>query len=274
MGGEDFFRALKGESPELLAKLEALCQELKLTKLYLVYIDAEEVAWGVRGLENILDEEGLKNRLMNFVRESIGEEMMPVHCLLLGSDINEVMYVATRAIQASSVQYAGALEILAVDEEKGETLLTVELSFQKGVKNALMHLLPWMNKVEFSDEENLIIITDEAARQIREILKDKNIPVSGGMRFRLMPGGCSGMMYDIRPEPQPQESDEVIEKTVQDESGTYIVRVFIPAASLRFMRGSVIDYGYDEQQHNFTKTFLIKNPNQKGSCGCGQSPQF
>ena len=44
-------------------------------------------------------------------------------------------------------------------------------------------------------------------------------------------------------------------------------RVVVDPKSLVYLRGSVLDYEIQLMQHGFT----CQNPNEKSSCGCGES---
>jgi len=46
--------------------------------------------------------------------------------------------------------------------------------------------------------------------------------------------------------------------------------VIVDAESLKFIADATIDYSEDETSSGFK----IKNPQEKGSCGCGKSKQF
>ncbi|OGY63658.1 MAG: hypothetical protein A3I89_00125 [Candidatus Harrisonbacteria bacterium RIFCSPLOWO2_02_FULL_41_11] len=105
-------------------------------------------------------------------------------------------------------------------------------------------------------------------------MDNSKFPQDCGVQFGLKAGGCSGMQYEIKAEMSPKEDDKVFEKIYKSDGASHTARIFINPPSLKFLAGSIIDYGLDHKQHNFTETFLITNPNEKGSCGCGQSPSF
>jgi iron-sulfur cluster assembly accessory protein len=275
----DLFRGLKGSDQSLLAGLDELRKEVGADKLYLIYLDEAEAVWGARYPETVDDSELLK-RLRSFLKDNtqIDYAVDDRRIMILNSDINEVSYVAQKALGSRELAYQGPLEILAADETKGEALLTVDFTFPKGVKNALIHLLPWVkeSEVKFSnDKEDAISVTEKAAKKIKEILESEKIDFSkGGLRFGLTAGGCSGFQYVIKAEREPGGEDEVFEKKISIEGKEYTVRIFVDLKSLNFMQGTVIDYGQDPFGHNYGETFLIKNPNKKGSCGCGKSETF
>jgi iron-sulfur cluster assembly protein len=105
----------------------------------------------------------------------------------------------------------------------------------------------------------MITVTAAAVAKLKDLMaKEGN--QDQGLRVRVRGGGCSGYEYQLAFD-APQEGDQVIE-----EDG---VKVVIDPKSLLFLAGSEIDF-----QDGLTGAgFAIKNPNAKGSCGCGQSFQ-
>jgi len=105
----------------------------------------------------------------------------------------------------------------------------------------------------------MITITKAAAEKLKDLLAKEGIE-GQGLRVRVMGGGCSGYQYQMAFE-APREGDRVIE-----HDG---VKLVIDPKSLLFLAGTEIDY-----HDGLTGAgFAIKNPNAKGSCGCGQSFQ-
>ena len=275
MNREEFFRGLKGNHPELLTKLNQLRINLGLTKLYLIYIDEKEAVYGIHysiksDLKKVL--EALRQFTLENTGIDYGSENFK-RVVVYDKEEAEVAYVLTRALESLSGKYLGIPEILDINEISGEILLTIDPTHQAGIAGAIRGYLPWVTKVKFSNEVE-ITITEKAAKKIWEILRQENLPASAGLRFRVAPGGCQGMQYEIVPNRQPNDNDEVIEKTFKNNEESFTVRMFIDSTSIQFLKGSVIDYGRDEKQHNFSETFLIINPNEKGSCGCGKSVDF
>ena len=105
----------------------------------------------------------------------------------------------------------------------------------------------------------MVTVTAAAAAKLKDLMA-KEGSADQGLRVRVRGGGCSGYEYQLGFD-TPREGDQVIE---QDG-----VKVVIDAKSLLFLAGSEIDF-----QDGLTGAgFAIKNPNAKGSCGCGQSFQ-
>ena len=107
--------------------------------------------------------------------------------------------------------------------------------------------------------KNIITISDEAAIQIKKILSnaEKNIT---GIVVGVDKSGCSGYSYKI-----DYAKDENINKYDLVESKG--VKVFIEPAAAMFLIGSEMDYSTDK----LSSRFIFNNPNEKSSCGCGES---
>jgi iron-sulfur cluster assembly accessory protein len=105
----------------------------------------------------------------------------------------------------------------------------------------------------------MITITTAAAAKLKELIAKEGTE-GQGLRVRVMGGGCSGYQYQLAFD-APREGDRVIE-----HDG---VKVVIDPKSVLFLAGTEIDY----HEGLMGAGFAIKNPNSKGSCGCGQSFQ-
>ncbi|MFQ5882534.1 MAG: iron-sulfur cluster insertion protein ErpA [Candidatus Methylomirabilales bacterium] len=105
----------------------------------------------------------------------------------------------------------------------------------------------------------MVTVTEAAAAKLKDLIAHEGIQEQA-LRVRVMGGGCSGYQYQLAFD-TPQEGDRVIE-----QGG---VKVVIDPKSLLFLTGSEIDFVDGLTGAGFT----IKNPNAKGSCGCGQSFQ-
>lgn len=104
----------------------------------------------------------------------------------------------------------------------------------------------------------LIEITEKAAKRGRELLAKAGRP-EGGIRVDVIPGGCSGYSYNLSPSEAPVAGDTVVEG--------HGLKVHLPAKSLLFLVGSVLDY----EQTLMSQKFVFKNPNATSSCSCGES---
>ncbi|MBS3148148.1 iron-sulfur cluster assembly accessory protein [Candidatus Woesearchaeota archaeon] len=100
--------------------------------------------------------------------------------------------------------------------------------------------------------------TDNAAQKVKALLL-KSKQEGYGLRVQVMPGGCSGFVYQMNFEKAPQSDDIVVE-----DKG---VKLFIDKESMDLLKGSEIDYLDDLNQSGFK----VNNPNAKHGCGCGKS---
>lgn len=102
-------------------------------------------------------------------------------------------------------------------------------------------------------------ISPRAAAKIAELLAaEKKDPATTGLRLGVQGGGCSGLTYLMEFDAK-RETDRVFSLNG--------VQVFVDPKSILYMSGSVLDYAEGLMGSGFS----IKNPNVKGSCGCGHS---
>jgi iron-sulfur cluster assembly accessory protein len=104
-----------------------------------------------------------------------------------------------------------------------------------------------------------LTLTDTAASEVKKFLDAENVGADGGLRVRVVPGGCSGFQYAMNIEETPQATDEVVES-----SG---LRVFVDMFSAQYLENVQIDYVNNVMGSGFT----FNNPNSTGGCGCGSS---
>ena len=100
-------------------------------------------------------------------------------------------------------------------------------------------------------------ITDAAADRLRSLMADKDGVV--GIRVGVKTAGCSGLAYTMEMAEQVNKHDEVVE-----DKG---VRILIEPKAVLFLIGSEMDWEEDKLQ----ASFVFRNPNEKGRCGCGES---
>jgi len=107
--------------------------------------------------------------------------------------------------------------------------------------------------------KDIISISDEAAIQIKKILSTSPDNVKG-IIVGVDKTGCSGYAYKIDyATVNNSQNYELIESKG--------VKVFIEPTATMFLVGSVMDYSIDK----LASRFIFKNPNEKSSCGCGES---
>lgn len=106
----------------------------------------------------------------------------------------------------------------------------------------------------------MIHVTEKAATKIRELLSSESVPIdSGGLRIGVQGGGCSGLTYAMRLEPQARDRDKVFE-----EHGA---RLFVDPKSYLYLANTTLDY----QEDLMRQGFVFQNPQATRSCGCGSS---
>jgi iron-sulfur cluster insertion protein len=103
----------------------------------------------------------------------------------------------------------------------------------------------------------MIYLTEKAAKQIKIIADDEGIG-HYIIRVGCKGGGCAGFSYDLNFDDKINELDEVFELDG--------VKIVCDPMSMQYLEGTVVDYG-----DSLIGGFSFKNPNAKGSCGCGHS---
>lgn len=102
----------------------------------------------------------------------------------------------------------------------------------------------------------LITLTGGAMEHLRALM---NQPEPKLIRIGVRNRGCSGLTYDLDYVDKPGKFDELIE---QDD-----VKVLIDSKALFSIVGSEMDWVDDK----LSSRFIFRNPNSKGTCGCGES---
>ena len=103
----------------------------------------------------------------------------------------------------------------------------------------------------------MITMTDQAVRKIQALLAEKAVP-EGGLRVKVVGGGCSGLTYKMDID-QRRDGDKVFE-----HDGA---RLVVDRKSFLYLNGTVLDY----KDELMSAGFVLQNPNVKRSCGCGSS---
>ena len=107
--------------------------------------------------------------------------------------------------------------------------------------------------------KNIISISDEAAIQIKKILSSSDKDVSGVI-VGVDKTGCSGYSYKL----DYAKNENLAKYELIESKG---VKVFIEPAATMFLIGSEMDYTKDK----LASRFVFNNPNEKNTCGCGES---
>lgn len=104
-----------------------------------------------------------------------------------------------------------------------------------------------------------IVLTEPATTKLKELIAKHGTAEDSFLRVYVAGGGCSGMSYGLALDDEMQEGDQV----VQDNG----VRVVIDDQSAQYLDGSTVDY----KETVAGSGFLISNPNNWSTCGCGKS---
>ena len=107
--------------------------------------------------------------------------------------------------------------------------------------------------------DNLLSITSKAADQIKNILSKAPENVDS-LIVSIDKSGCSGYSYKLD---FGNSSDFKNFETI-NQDGT---KILIDPKATMFLIGSKMDYRTD----NISSRFIFENPNEKSTCGCGES---
>ncbi len=107
----------------------------------------------------------------------------------------------------------------------------------------------------------MMTLTPKAIEKIQSFLQTEESAKGKSLRVMLKPSGCAGYEYSLGFDTK-QEGDTVLAQSGFD--------VLIEQKSVPLLENATIDYGEDAMSSGFK----IKNPLEKGSCGCGKSKQF
>ncbi len=103
----------------------------------------------------------------------------------------------------------------------------------------------------------MISITEDAARKIHALVAEKGL-ADGGLRVKVVGGGCSGLTYKMDLD-LARDGDRIFER-----DGAKLV---VDRKSFLYLNGTELDY----QNELMSSGFNLRNPNVKRTCGCGSS---
>jgi len=104
----------------------------------------------------------------------------------------------------------------------------------------------------------MVTFSESAQKAVQGFLNQDDALRGKALRIFVQGGGCSGFQYGFTFSDRT-EGDEVTKLDGFD--------VVIDAMSLPYLDGCMVDWVDSLQGSGFT----VKNPNAKGSCGCGHS---
>lgn len=103
-----------------------------------------------------------------------------------------------------------------------------------------------------------LTLTEAAADRVKAFLANRGKGL--GVRLGVKTTGCSGMAYVIEFVDDVNEmEDEIFESND--------VKIIVDKKSLVYIDGTVMDF----VKEGLNEGFEFKNPNEKDSCGCGES---
>lgn len=102
-----------------------------------------------------------------------------------------------------------------------------------------------------------ITLTETAASRIKDFLANRG--KGEGLRLGVKTTGCSGMAYVLEFADAADEGDKIFESQG--------VKIFVDAKSLVYIDGTELDF----TKEGLNEGFKFNNPNEKATCGCGES---
>jgi len=104
---------------------------------------------------------------------------------------------------------------------------------------------------------SVVTMTGDAVRRVNALVAAN--PGALGLRIGVKKGGCAGMEYTLDWAESAGKFDEVVERDG--------ARVIIDPQAVLYLLGTEMDYKVDK----LAAQFVFNNPNQRSSCGCGES---
>lgn len=109
-------------------------------------------------------------------------------------------------------------------------------------------------------QDALIAVTDAAALRLKGVAEREGVDFGTTyLRVAVVPGGCSGMTYDLGWDTVRQDTDDLVE--------SHGLRILLDARSAAYVEGTTLDFsdGLDGRGFHFA------NPNAVRTCACGDS---
>ena len=104
-----------------------------------------------------------------------------------------------------------------------------------------------------------ITLSENATTKLRELISKNGTAETTYLRMYVAGGGCSGFRYGMALDNKLHEGDEVVQANG--------LKVVIDPNSLPYLDGSSVDY----VESVAGSGFVVSNPNNWSTCGCGQS---
>ncbi|PID59644.1 MAG: iron-sulfur cluster assembly accessory protein [Ignavibacteriae bacterium] len=109
------------------------------------------------------------------------------------------------------------------------------------------------------DPNSTITITEEALKQVKQVMTENNIPKDYALRIIVRSGGCSGLRYNLGFDGEERDGDTIF----NDKD----LKIVVDGKSLFHLMGTELDYG----DGPYGKNFIFNNPNATDTCDCGAS---
>ena len=106
---------------------------------------------------------------------------------------------------------------------------------------------------------NILTVTDKASNQLEKIIQSAPSDTVG-ILLGVDKTGCNGHSYKL----DFAKKNEVVNLEYIEKNK---IRVYIDPKATMFLIGSEMDYSSDK----LASRFVFKNPNEKSTCGCGES---
>jgi iron-sulfur cluster assembly protein len=118
------------------------------------------------------------------------------------------------------------------------------------------------SKLHSREETTMAVsLSESAAKEVKKIIADQNLPEDTVLRVGVQGGGCSGFAYSLNFDSATSERDRIVE--------FFGVKMAVDKKFDPYLDGTVVDF-YDGLEK---RGFVFNNPNVVKSCGCGSSFQ-
>ncbi len=107
--------------------------------------------------------------------------------------------------------------------------------------------------------QKIITVTDNASNQLEKIIQSAPSDTVGVL-VGIDKTGCNGYSYKL----EFAKKNEVTNLEYVERNN---VKVFIDPKATMYLLGSEMDYSKDK----LSSRFVFNNPNEKSTCGCGES---
>jgi iron-sulfur cluster assembly protein len=105
----------------------------------------------------------------------------------------------------------------------------------------------------------MLQLTEAAAEAVKRALAEEGRPETDLLRVRIKGGGCSGLSYELSFESASAPADRILEQ--------HGARIVLDPKSELYLSGTELDHSSGLQGQGF----VFRNPEAKGTCGCGKS---